>query len=267
MEPVGVGRRAVAVLIDSILLFIAGYAVAALSGQTTSTGFEIRGAPFFLWVAISLAYFIVQEALQGTTLGKRVMGLKVVKQDGAPMDWAASIARNVLRLVDGFLFYLVGAIAIWSSKQRQRLGDMAAKTIVVAARSWIVMAAAALLAIGGPHEALAGSPRYSELVLSDARDGAAVTVFKPGTPKVFLRAKLVDVPAGATVKGAWIAEKTGVAPPNYKIDEKELKVYPMMNEVTYSLSKPNAGWPVGEYRVDLYINNKPAGNVKFRVAK
>ena len=236
MEPVGVGRRAVAVLIDSILLFIAGYAVAALSGQTTSTGFEIRGAPFFLWVAISLAYFIVQEALQGTTLGKRVMGLKVVKQDGTPMDWAASIARNVLRLVDGFLFYLVGAIAIWASKQRQRLGDMAAKTIVVSARSWIVMAVAALLAIGGSHEVLAGSPHYSGLVLSDARDGAAV-------------------------------EKTGVAPPNYKIDEKELKVYPMMNEVTYSLSKPNAGWPVGEYRVDLYIDNKPAGHVKFRVAK
>ena len=103
MEPVGVGRRAVAVLIDSILLFIVGYALAALTGQTTATGFNMTGAPFFLWLAISLAYFIVMEATSGATLGKRVMLLKVVKQDGTPMDWQASISRNVLRLIDGFL--------------------------------------------------------------------------------------------------------------------------------------------------------------------
>jgi len=135
MEPVGVGRRAVAVLIDSILLFIVGYLIAAAAGQTTGTGFQMHGAPFFLWVAISLAYFIVQEALQGTTLGKRVMRLKVVKLDGSPMDWQASIARNVLRIIDGILFYLVGAIVIWVSRQKQRLGDMAAKTIVVHAQA------------------------------------------------------------------------------------------------------------------------------------
>lgn len=267
MEPVGVARRAVAVLIDSILLFIVGYLVAALAGQTTPEGFEIRGAPFFLWIAIALTYFIVQEGLQGTTLGKRVMRLKVVKEDGAPIDWQASIARNVLRLIDGFLFYLVGAIVIRVSKRKQRLGDMAAKTIVVSARSWIGIAAVAVLALAGSGEALAGSPRYADLVLSAARDGAAAVVFKPATPRIFLRAKLVDVAAGSTVKGAWIAEKTRVAPPDYKIDEKELKIYPMMNEVTYSLSRPNAGWPEGDYRVDLYIDNKPAGHVKFRVAK
>jgi uncharacterized RDD family membrane protein YckC len=267
MEPVGVGRRAVAVLIDSILLFIVGYLVAIGTGQTNEEGFNLKGGPAFLWLGIGLAYFIVMEATRGATLGKLAMRLKVVKQDGTPMDWQASIVRNVLRLIDGFLFYLVGAIVVWISKSRQRLGDMAAHTIVVSARAWAPLLLAALLAIGGSAESLAASPRYTDTVLSDSREGAAMTTFHHDTPKIYLRAKVADIPAGATVKGVWIAEKTKVAPPNYKIDEKEMKVVPMMDEVTYSLGKPNAGWPEGDYRVELFIAGKPMKKVKFRIAQ
>ena len=80
-----------------------------------------------------------------------------------------------------------------------------------------------------------------------------------------MNAKLVDVPSGSTLKSEWIAEKTKVAPPNYKIDGAEVKVGPLMNNVDFNMSKPNAGWPVGDYRVDLFINGKPAGNAKFQV--
>ena len=38
-----------------------------------------------------------------------------------------------------------------------------------------------------------------------------------------------------------------------------------MNNVDFNMSKPNAGWPVGDYRVDLFINGKPTGNAKFQV--
>lgn len=131
MEAVGVGRRAVAILIDSVLLFIVGYAIAYATGRTTSEGFNIQGGPAFLWLAIVLAYYIVMEKMWGATLGKRAMGLKVVKQGGEPLDWQGSIVRNIMRIIDGFCFYLVGAIAVWVSKNKQRLGDMAANTIVV----------------------------------------------------------------------------------------------------------------------------------------
>jgi uncharacterized RDD family membrane protein YckC len=135
MEPVGVGRRAVAIIIDSILLMIVGYLIAAVTGGTTASGFNIQGAPFGLWLVIALAYFIVMEKTSGATLGKRAMGLKVVKQGGEALDWQASIVRNILRIIDGFCFYLVGAIVIWVSKSKQRLGDMAAHTIVVSSRA------------------------------------------------------------------------------------------------------------------------------------
>ena len=133
MEAVGVGRRAVAIIIDSILLCIVGYVIAMFTGGTTSTGFNISGGPAFLLFGIALVYYVVMEATSGATLGKKAMGLKVVKEDGGAMDWQASIIRNILRIIDGFFFYLVGAIVVWVSKKRQRLGDMAAHTLVVKA--------------------------------------------------------------------------------------------------------------------------------------
>lgn len=133
MEAVGVGRRAVAIIIDSILLFIAGYIIAFATGATTRGGFNLEGGPAFLWLLIALAYYIVMEKTSGATLGKKAMGLKVMKESGEPIDWQAAVVRNVMRIIDGLLFYLVGAIAVWVSKKKQRLGDMAAKTLVVKA--------------------------------------------------------------------------------------------------------------------------------------
>ena len=134
MEAVGVGRRAVAVIIDSILLCVVAYIIAMFTGGTTDTGFNIQGAPAILFFAIALTYYVVMEKTSGATLGKRAMGLKVVKEDGAALDWQAAIVRNILRIIDALFFYLVGAIAVWASKKKQRLGDMAAHTFVVKAQ-------------------------------------------------------------------------------------------------------------------------------------
>lgn len=133
MEAVGVGRRAVAVIIDGILLMIVGWALGAVMGGSTATGFNLGGGPALIFFLIAFAYFVVMEKTQGATLGKKLMGLKVVRENGSPMDWGTSVIRNILRLIDGFAFYLVGAIVVWVSKKKQRLGDMAAKTLVVRA--------------------------------------------------------------------------------------------------------------------------------------
>jgi uncharacterized RDD family membrane protein YckC len=135
METVGVGRRAVAIIIDTILLMIVGYVIALFTGGTTGAGFNLQGAPALLLVLIALAYYVVMEKTSGATIGKRVMGIKVVKQGGEPLDWQAAIVRNVLRIIDGLFFYLVGAIVVWVSKNRQRLGDMAGHTLVVRAKA------------------------------------------------------------------------------------------------------------------------------------
>lgn len=236
MQPVGVARRAVAVLIDSILLLVVGYFIALPLGLTTRAGFQLSGGPFFLWLLVFLGYYIVMEKAWGATLGKKAMGLKVVKQGGEPLDWKASIVRNVVRIIDSQLLYLVAAIAVWVTKNKQRLGDLAARTLVVSARSWLPIAAVALVSAVGAEPASA-APKYA------------------------------NAPAGTKLRCDWIAEKTKVAEPNYRIDSTELVAKAGMNKVTFSFSKPTAGWPEGDYRAELFIDGKPAEKVRFKVVK
>ena len=131
MQGVGVGRRAVAIIIDMIVLGIIGWALGMAMGGATSTGFNLSGAPALIWFLIAMAYYVVMEVQMGGSLGKLALGLKVVKEGGEKIDWQASIIRNILRIVDGLFFYLVGAIIVWVSQKKQRLGDIVAHTLVV----------------------------------------------------------------------------------------------------------------------------------------
>lgn len=124
MEPIGVGLRAVALIIDAVIIILVATVLTFVMGYGT-------GAQLIISL-LAFAYVIVLEALKGATVGKMVMGLRVVKlADGSAISWKESVIRNILRIVDGLFFYLVGAIIIWVSKNKQRLGDIAAATIVV----------------------------------------------------------------------------------------------------------------------------------------
>ena len=74
----------------------------------------------------------MMEGYLGQTLGKMLLGIKVVRENtgGVPGLKAAAI-RTVLRIVDGFFSYLVAFVAVLASRKNQRLGDMAAHTLVV----------------------------------------------------------------------------------------------------------------------------------------
>lgn len=78
-------------------------------------------------------YFILFEALwNGQTLGKRAMSIRVRMADGTPVTFAGALGRNLLRPAD-FLpaLYFIGLIAMFTNTKSQRLGDLAAGTIVV----------------------------------------------------------------------------------------------------------------------------------------
>jgi uncharacterized RDD family membrane protein YckC len=63
-----------------------------------------------------------------------VTKIKVVREDGGQIDMNQALTRNILRIIDGLFAYLIGAILIWRSDKKQRLGDNIAKTIVIKAR-------------------------------------------------------------------------------------------------------------------------------------
>ena len=130
----GVGLRFVAWVIDLVALIALGYVIALATGNTTEEGFYLTGPLALLYFAAAFAYYIVLDAMIGATPGKLLTNLRVVKEDGARLDWSSSVVRNVFRLVDALpllLPYLVGAILIWISEKNQRLGDRVAGTVVV----------------------------------------------------------------------------------------------------------------------------------------
>jgi uncharacterized RDD family membrane protein YckC len=83
--------------------------------------------------AVETGYFIVWEMLtNGQSLGKSVLGLRVVKRDGMPIDGRSSVVRNLMRSVDLLpANYLVGLTAMILSPSVERLGDHVAATIVI----------------------------------------------------------------------------------------------------------------------------------------
>jgi uncharacterized RDD family membrane protein YckC len=131
------GKRIVAALIDILIIFVFAVIMAVLFGDTESgdggASFELSGLPAIITFIAVFAYYFVMEATSGQTVGKKVMGIKVISLDGQ-LSYGKVAIRTILRILDGLpVFYLVGIIAIAVSKQKQRIGDLAAGTLVVKA--------------------------------------------------------------------------------------------------------------------------------------
>src|ERR1039457_7029461 len=144
MPLAGIGSRFIALLIDT-LIWVAAILVLALMSWVLVPGITAFSKLSAQWeVAISVlvlfvlnwGYFTLFEAFWGgRTPGKRVARIRVIQQSGRPIGLFESMARNFIRYVDQIpFFYAVGVIAMFVTRQHQRLGDLAARTLVVRAR-------------------------------------------------------------------------------------------------------------------------------------
>lgn len=145
----GVGPRAIAVVIDSVVGFVViGIPILWIFGKKTTvnttggtTTEHSTSDPkvLALWVALAIVYYVVFETWLAATPGKLILGLRVRSADGTRIDLKAALIRNLLRLVDGFPYvipYLVGAITVWTDDEgaaashHRRIGDRLGGTIV-----------------------------------------------------------------------------------------------------------------------------------------
>jgi uncharacterized RDD family membrane protein YckC len=104
------------------------------SGEVSETGVVLVAvAMLFVFMAAEISYFLFWEiANRGRSPGKALLGLRVVRDGGLPLDLTSSLLRNLLRIVDYLpTYYLAGFIAMLVSPEGKRLGDLAAGTIVV----------------------------------------------------------------------------------------------------------------------------------------
>jgi uncharacterized RDD family membrane protein YckC len=91
--------------------------------------FSIVG--FVLALLGSIAYHSLCEGISGSTVGKRMLGMVVVREDGNPCDLKAGAIRSFSYLIDSLFFGLVGYLQMNKTPQQQRHGDVWAHTIVV----------------------------------------------------------------------------------------------------------------------------------------
>ena len=114
----------------SASLFILGIALDLLKAISWNFGFALSVISYFV---VSIGYGIFLEwNWRGQTVGKKLLRLRVVDVEGMRLQFNQIVVRNLLRFVDSLpAFYLVGGLTCWFNSRCQRLGDIAANTVVV----------------------------------------------------------------------------------------------------------------------------------------
>lgn len=140
----GIGSRFMAGLVD-FLVIVAVYLVLVLAflGVAWATTFDVTDFAGSLgawaWAALILVFYLIywgyyvfaEMVTNGQSPGKRAMKIRVVKHDGGPITFLDIAIRNLLRVVDGMFAYAIGGVCMFLTKRSQRLGDLAAGTVVV----------------------------------------------------------------------------------------------------------------------------------------
>jgi uncharacterized membrane protein SpoIIM required for sporulation len=142
----GLGSRVYAGAIDlviCIVLFVAVLFGLVFLGATANIMRPMQAAPSTAWVTAVLilaqftilwGYYVLFEGLRdGQTPGKRAVGLRVVRDGGYSVGFAASAVRNLMRVIDSqpIFTYLFGMAGVALSRSGKRLGDVVAGTLVV----------------------------------------------------------------------------------------------------------------------------------------
>jgi uncharacterized RDD family membrane protein YckC len=142
-ETAGIGSRVGAQLIDVSVLLLINAAIALLgwivfewaAAEAVADWMEeYAGAVLILlFAALNGGYFLIAEyATGGRTIGKRVMGIRVIQDNGRPLSFLAAAVRNLMRIIDTLpALYFIGALVSFFHPNDKRLGDIAAGTVVV----------------------------------------------------------------------------------------------------------------------------------------
>src|SRR5690625_857634 len=141
----GLGSRAAAMIIDQILLTIVNMGlifglVFMMESNLLMVG-DSAGWFAAIWLlalfAINFGYFLVSEYFfNGKTIGKNIIGIRVIQENGHSITILSAIIRNLLRVIDVLPSgYFIGIILVFLHSKHKRLGDMAAGTVVVYERN------------------------------------------------------------------------------------------------------------------------------------
>jgi len=135
VDVAGLGSRTIAWLVDSLIqLVIVVPILIGVGARELSSTVELVVIYVVVFLIVWGYYPLFEFFGQGRTPGKRLQRLRVLRTDGQPAGGAAILVRNLIRIVDVFLFPFLAVISMLETARAQRLGDLAAGTVVVRER-------------------------------------------------------------------------------------------------------------------------------------
>lgn len=131
----GLGVRFLAQLLDWLIIMVANYVVSTAFMVSFPEPYGQAGAAIFSTTAWILYFSLFQGFNNGQTIGKMATSIRVRMADGTPITMVAAFGRTFMILADFMpAMFMFGVIAMFSNPKGQRLGDLAANTIVVVER-------------------------------------------------------------------------------------------------------------------------------------
>jgi hypothetical protein len=119
-----------------------------------------------------------------------------------------------------------------------------------------------------PAEQAATPSKKLTVEVSSDPAGGLKTQFKPDVVNIYVRWHGHDLPEGATIRVAWVAEDVGdLVEPDFVIDETESVAPAPDASARFTLGRPPDGWAEGKYRVEFYIDNELVETVRVTIAK
>ena len=112
------------------------------------------------------------------------------------------------------------------------------------------------------------APKQLSVSFARERFGKPTTTFSSDTPQIYARWQGHRLRKGAKVRAVWIAENIGEdAPPDYKVDEASAIAESPTTVGVFTLSQPDDGWAIGDYRAEFYVDDVLVETVKLKIVK
>jgi uncharacterized RDD family membrane protein YckC len=238
-------RRVAAAIIDLLIVSVGAVAILVAGNSLSGDRQSALSAVILGW---ALYYFFALESGDGQTLGKKVMKLRVVRADGRPAGMGEIAVRTILRVIDNYLVGLIVMLA--TGERRQRIGDLAAGTIVVDASGPAVAdPAPAADAEVAEHEA--DEPEAEAAAEQEPASTSTITLPARPAPPATL-ADLGEPEDGADEEPAEEQELPSAASP--AIEE-------LAQDVAAAHSEPEAGAVEDEPIADVAVEDEPVADV------
>tara|TARA_R110002072_G_scaffold22432_3_gene78733 strand:+ start:20468 stop:21193 length:726 start_codon:yes stop_codon:yes gene_type:complete len=165
-----IGDRILSFLIDAFMFilyfFVLGYVLNAFEKAMGDDRWTAIGFQSLLILPVMFYSLYMHILFNGQTIGKMILKIKVVKEDGSPVHWSNYLSRWMLRLVDIWLFSgSVGVLAMIFSDKNQRVGDAASGTLVISVKSNLNISHTILEEVEEKYE-----PVFSQVTLLNDKD-------------------------------------------------------------------------------------------------